>query len=85
MCIKLFTTTKARARLCRNFNYTQLKSYKNNVHTIFCNVVIKWSYEIQIVIQILITHNCNHTKVMHTTMKMADINGSYYYRSAPIT
>ncbi len=53
--------------------------------TIFCNVVIKWSFGIQIVIQILITHNCNHAKVMHTTMKMADINNSYYYRSAPIT
>ncbi len=53
--------------------------------TIFYNVVIEWSYGMQRVIQILITHNCNHTKVMHTTMKVADINGSYYYRSAPIT
>ncbi len=55
--------------------------------TILYNVVIKWSYGIQIVTDNLqiITHNCNHTKVMHTTMKVAYINGSYYYRSAPIT
>ena len=39
--------------------------------TIFYNVVIKWSYGIQIVTDNLqiITHNCNHTQVMHTTMK----------------
>ena len=53
--------------------------------TIFYNVVIKWSYGIQIVTDNLqiITHNCNHTQVMHTTMKwqilMAVITIESYY------